>query len=186
MSVFSNGTNGTIGTTGKGKRIRAALLRLLAAALTSAALLSSCSEEKQTKDPYTAPLRSMVMSLEMGSEDSYIRCFATPIANDYLSSAPEEEDIAGSIKKQLTDKFGEKLSLTFRVNSKEEPDNSKMAELNDLLGKGADLKTAYCLQAELLVTADELDPVSIPFSVTVGKLGSNWYICQDPHLDIEI
>lgn len=160
------------------------LLGLLCAAVVGLFAAGCSKDEEKVRNQYETPLRTMVLALDEGDSNSFLRCFASQIAEEYRSSEEYDEDLAETIRKNFPETLGENFTTTYKITGKEELSGEELAELNSQVGNGSDIKLAYLLDVEMIASSNK-ETKTCNIKVNVGKIGSNWYICQDPELELD-
>ena len=142
------------------------------------AIFCGCSkDEEKVRNQYEKPVRTMVLSISEKDNSSLLRCYASPIADDYKSDENSDEKLAETLYDSVYETVGESFFLGVTVEGKTEIEGEELEELCKEVKNGIKIKMAYRLEVKLSATVADKS-YSCQIELVVGKIGSSWYICS--------
>ena len=148
-------------------------------------LSTGCSDKKKLLNPYEKPVQTLFSSLNRQDSNSYINSFASPIVKEYKNSEAYDLLLAETVFSQIDEQIDFNITaLTYEIEDKTEIQGEDLKNLSDQIQKGLDLKKAYSLNLNI-ETRQRITVYSCKLDIVVGKIGSNWYICESPNFKFD-
>lgn len=163
-------------------------IKLLLCLAGAVLLMSGCSEEEEIAFQYEIPVDTMFEALDYEDNESYLRCFASPVVESYKNSDSYDEAVAESVINRIYEECDvEKASVNYKITDKRELSAEEIDNLGNGLQKGHKVKMAYSLNVKVTAVSipDREDVFTCETEIIVGKLGESWYVCQSPELELD-
>ena len=160
--------------------------KLAAGILAAMLLLAGCANEEEIDFRYEIPVDTMFEALDAEDSRTYLRCFATPVLEEYEASDAYDENPAQTICEEIAQSCGfERVVINHSILEKKELTSEEISKLGDGIKERHNVKKAYDLTVRVTVLSahDISESCFQDITITVGKLGENWYICQSPDME---
>ncbi len=133
-----------------------------------------------TTPGYEKPIKNFCEGIEKGSFKTMMKAFPEYITDqmeDYYGD--EMDEMMESLVESLEDEYGKRIKISYKVKDKDKLDKDDVKELEDdvryIYDEKVKIKEAYEIDVELKIKGSE-DSDKDKSSITVIKIGSNWYL----------